>query len=168
MVITDLRLAWHCSWRIRGEQNLPSVIRFSILFFFLFFSLEHSNSQYEAMTSVAKAALHLLRHLLTVNELVGRKRFPVVSGIFRLLDQSLLLVKNSLPTEETSSNVKACKEIFQKALQALHDSLENHFRWNLLRVSENRRDVELQVTLCCCCHFRPTDRPTTDWMTDYV
>lgn len=108
------------------------------------------------MTSVAKAALHLLRHLLAVNELVSRKRFQAVSGIFRLLDQILLYVKNSLPTEETSSNVKACKEIFQEALQSLHDSLENHFHSNLLHVSENRRDEELQVTLCCCCHFRLT------------
>jgi len=49
--------------------------------------------------------------------------------------------------------VKANKEIFQVALQSLHDSLETHFRWNLLHISEKRRDEELQVTLCYGCHF---------------
>lgn len=115
--------------------------------------MEHSNSQYETMASLAKAALHLLRHLLTVEELLSRKRFQVVSGIFKLLDQSLFLVKNSFPTNETSSKVKASKEIFQEALRSLHDSLETHFRWNLLHISEKRRDEELQVTLCYGCHF---------------
>jgi len=112
--------------------------------------MEHFSSQYEAMTSLAKAALHLLRNLLTVNKLLSRKRFQVVAGIFKLLDQSLFLVKNSLPADETSSKVKASKGIFQKALQSLQDSLEKHFRGNV-------RDEELQVSLCYCCHFGRTD-----------
>ena len=117
--------------------------------------MEHSNSQYEAMTSLAKAALHLLRHLqsFTVNELLSQKRFQVVSGIFKLLDQSLLLVKDSLPTDETSSKVKASKQIFQEAFKSLHDSLRKRFCWNLLHASDTRRDEELQVTLCYCCNF---------------
>ena len=115
--------------------------------------MEHSNFQHEALTSVAKAALHLLRHLLTVNELLNRRRFQVLSGIFKLLDQSLFLVKNSLSTKEISNKVKASKEIFQEALQFLHDVLEKHFRWNLFHASENGRDEELQVTICFYCHF---------------
>jgi len=111
--------------------------------------MELSNSQYEAMTSVARASLHLLRHLLTVvDELFIRKPFQVVSGIFKLLDKSLLLAKSSLFTEEIAREVKTCNEIFQAALQSLRDSLEKHFRWNLLLGSSNRRDDELQVTLC--------------------
>ena len=111
--------------------------------------MELSNSQYEAMTSVAKASLHLLRHLLTVvDELFIRKTFQVVPGIFKLLDKSLLLAKSSWFTEEIAREVKTCNEIFQEALQSLRDSLEKHFRWNLLLVSSNRRDDELQVTLC--------------------
>lgn len=121
--------------------------------------MEHSNSQYEAMTSLAKAALHLLRNLLTVDELVIRKRFQVVSGIFKLLDQSLLFAKNSLSTEETASEVKACNEIFQAALQSLHDSLEKHFRWDLLLLSANWRNEELQVILL-------TDRLNLDCLTE--
>jgi len=124
--------------------------------------MEHSNSQYEAMTSLAKAALHLLRNLLTVDELVIRKRFQVVSGIFKLLDQSLLFAKNSLSTEETASEVKACNEIFQAALQSLHDSLEKHCRWDLLRLSANRRNEELQVILQSCL----TDRLNLDCLTE--
>lgn len=120
--------------------------------------MEQSNFQYEAMTSVAKAALHLLRHLLTANESVIRKRFQVVSGIFKLLDQSLLLTKSSLSTKETASEVKACNKIFQVALQSLQDSLEKHFRSNLLLVSANWRHEELQVTLLSCL----TDRLTLD------
>lgn len=118
-------------------------------------SMEHSNSPYESMTSLAKAALHLLRHLqsVTVNELLSQKRIHVVSGIFKLLDQSLLLVKDSLPTDETSSRVQSNKEIFQEAFESLHDSLGKRFRWILLRTSDTRRDEELQVTLWYCCHF---------------
>ena len=112
--------------------------------------MELSNSQYKAMTSVAKAALHLLRHLLTVNVLVIWKRFQVVSGIFKLLDQSLLLAKSSLSTEETASEVQTCNEIFQAALQSLQDSLEKHFCWNLLLVSASSNREELQVTLLPC------------------
>lgn len=141
--------------------------------------MELSNSQYEAMTSVAKASLHLLRHLLTVNELLNRRRFQVLSGIFKLLDQSLFLVKNSLSTKEISNKVKASKEIFQEALQFLHDVLEKHFRWNLFHASENGRDEELQVTICFYCHFWltvwltdvRTDGRTDeqmDWLTDYM
>lgn len=122
--------------------------------------MEHSNSQYEAMTSVAKAALHLLHHLLTANELVIRKRFQVVSGIFKLLDQSLLLAKSSLSTKETASDVKACNKIFQAALQSLQDSLEKHFRWRLLVVSANWRNEELQVTLLSCLTDRLTEGRT--------
>lgn len=121
--------------------------------------MEHSNSQYGAMTSLAKAALHLLRHLLTVNELLSRNRFQIVSDIFKLLDQSLLLVKTSLPTDGTSSKVKAIKEIFQEALQSLHNSLEKHFRSNNLSKSENGRDEELQVTPLSFL----TDRRTDGW-----
>lgn len=121
--------------------------------------MEHSNSRYETMTSLAKAALHLLRHLqsFTVNELLSQKRFHVVSGIFKLLDQSLLLVKNSLPSDETSSRVQSSKGIFQEAFESLNDSLGKRFRWNLLHTSDARRDEELQVTLCYCCHFWLTD-----------
>ena len=117
--------------------------------------MEHSNSQYEAMTSLAKAALHLLRHLqsFTVNELLSQRRFQVVSGIFKLLDRSLLLVKGSLPPDETSSKVKASKEIFQEALKSQRDSLGKRFCWNLLRTSDTRRDEEFKVTLCYCRHF---------------
>lgn len=121
--------------------------------------MEHSNSQYGAVTSLAKAALQLLHHLLTVNELLSRKRFQIVSDIFKLLDKSLLLVKTSLPTDETSSKVKAIKEIFQEALRSLHDSLEKHFRWNNLSKSENGRDEELQVTPLSFL----TDRRTDGW-----
>lgn len=108
--------------------------------------MEHSNFQYEAMTSLANAALHLLRYLLTVDEVI-RKRFQVVSVIFKLLDQSVLFAKSSLSPEETASEVKACKEIFQVALQSLHDSLEKQFRWSSLLVSANWHNEELQVTL---------------------
>ena len=116
-------------------------------FNFLVSSVEHFHSQYEAMTSLAKAASHLLRNLLTVDELVIRKRLQVVSGIFKLLDHSLLFAKSSLSAEKTASEVKACNEIFQAAQQSLHDSLEKHFRWDLLRLSANQRNEELQVTL---------------------
>lgn len=109
-------------------------------------SMERSNSQYEAMTSLANAALHLLRYLLTVDGVV-RKRFLVVSDIFKLLDQSLLFAKRSLSPEEAASEVKACNEIFQVALQSLQDSLEKQFRWSSLLVSTNWRSEELQVTL---------------------
>ena len=132
--------------------DLNTLDMLKILNFFVS-SVEHSNSQCEAMTSLAKAALHLLRNLLTVNKYLSRKRFHVVSGIFKLLDQSLSLVKNSFPTNETSTKLKASKEIFQEAFQSLHDSLEKHFRWDLSHTSEKRRDEELQVTLCYCCHF---------------
>ena len=127
--------------------------------------MEYSNSQYEAMTSVAKAASHLLRHLLTVHELAIRKRIRVISGIFTLLDQSLLLAKSSLsvrlstnefvsnPPKETERKVEVCKGIFQAALQSLHGSLENQFCASLFHVSANWRREEFQVTLCCCCHF---------------
>ena len=106
--------------------------------------MEHSNFQYEAMTSLGNAALHLLRYLLTVDGVV-RKRFQVVSGIFKLLDRSLLFAKSSLSPVEAASEVTACNEIFQVALQSLQDSLEKQFRWSLLLVSGNWRNEELQV-----------------------
>ena len=124
--------------------------------------MEHSNSQYEAMTSLAKAAWHLLRNLLTVDELVIRKRFQVVSGIFKLLNQSLLHAKSGLSTEATASEDKACNEIFQAALQSLHESLEKHFSWDLLLLSPKRRNEELQVTLLSCL----TDRLNLDCLTE--
>ena len=109
--------------------------------------MDHSNSQYEAMTSLANAALHLLRYLLTADGVV-RKRFQVVSGIFKLLDKSLLFAKSSLSPEEAASEVKACNEICQVALKSFQDSLEKQFRWSLLRVSGNLRNEELQVNYC--------------------
>ena len=128
---------------------MPSAIMFTILIFLLS-SMEHSNSQYEAMASLAKGALHLLRHLqsFTVNELLSQRRFQVVSDIFKLLDRSLLLVKDSLLTDASSSKVKASKEIFQEAFKSLQDSLGKRFCWNLLHTSDTRRVEELQVTLC--------------------
>ena len=124
--------------------------------------MEHSNSQYETMTSLAKAALHLLRNLLSVDQLVIRKRFPVVSGIFKLLDQSLSFAKSSLSTEETTSEIKACNGIFQAALQSLHDSLEKHFCGNLLLVSASWHREELEVTTLLSCL---TDRLNLDCLT---
>lgn len=93
--------------------------------------MEHS--EYEAITSVAKAASHLLRHLLTVHESAILKRTQVISGIIKLLDQSLVLAKHWSATSDlvlntsvgTEMNVAACKEIFQAALQCLNNSLEN-------------------------------------------
>lgn len=117
--------------------------------------MESSNTQYEAMRSVAKAASHLLRHLLNVHELAVRKRIQVVSGIFTLLDQSLLLAKSSSftnefvpnPPEDTESKVEACKEIFQAALDSLHGALEKQFCASLFHVSANWCHEEFQVTL---------------------
>lgn len=158
IVITDLRTSdmfhdtFACIYRGRKLKLTWDNVYISN-FFPVFRGMEHSYFQHEALTSVTKAALHLLRHLLTVNELLNRRRFQFLSGIFKLLDQSLFLVKNNLSPKEISNKVNASKEIFQEALQSLHDALEKHFRWNLFHASENGRDEELKVTICFYCHF---------------
>ena len=97
------------------------------------------------MTSLAKAALQLLQHILARYQLAIRKRDRVLCGLFTLLDNSLVLAKRSSSFKKALEEAGIYKDIFKEAFSSLRGSLERPLWGSLQHATKDRCREEFQV-----------------------
>lgn len=108
--------------------------------------MEHF-SHCEEMTSLAKAALQLLQHMLARYHLPIWKRYRVLCGLFTLLGNSLVLAKRGSSFKKAPEEAGIYIERFKEAFISFHGSLEKQVWGSLQHASKDRCYEEFQVEL---------------------